>query len=101
MSGSIKKLMALKDLYASGLITWDLIQLFDTKGIIWLISSARISEILPDQAALDMKNPFTKSKINMLRVVKGMMESKKTNDTDKDNVTQSSLTNLFTEATSR
>jgi hypothetical protein len=30
-----------------------------------------------------------------------MMESKKTNDTDKDNVTQSSLTNLFTEATNR
>lgn len=57
--------------------------------------------MLPVQAALVMKNPFTKSKISMLRVVKGMMESKKTNDTDKDSVTQSSLTNLFTEATNR
>ena len=101
MSGSIKKLMVLKDLYASGLITWDIIQLFDTKGMTWLISSAKISEILPDQAALVMKYPFTKSKINILSVVKGMMESKKTNDTDKDSVTQSSLTNLLTEATNR
>jgi hypothetical protein len=78
-----------------------LIQFFDTKGMIWLISSARISEILPDQAVSDMKYPFTKSKINILRVVKGMMESKKTKDTDRDSVTQSSLTNLLTEATNR
>jgi hypothetical protein len=66
-----------------------------------LISSARTSEILPAQAALEIKYPFTKSNIRMLRVENGMIDSKKTKDIDKDNVTQSSLANLFIEATKR
>lgn len=82
-------------------MTWDLIQFFDTKGMIWFISSARISEILPAPAVLEIKNPLTKSKIRILNVVKGMIESKKTKDTDKDRVTQSSLTNLLKEAENR
>ena len=93
--------MALKDPYASGLMTWDLSQFFDTKGMIWFISSARISEILPAPTVLEIKNPLTKSKIRILKVVKGMIESKKTKDTANDRVTQSSLTNLLKEVENR
>jgi hypothetical protein len=53
------------------------------------------------QAALEIKNPLTKSKIRILKVVKGMIESKKTKETDKDSVTQSSLSNLFKEVVNR
>ena len=38
------------------------------------------------QAALEIKNPLTKSKIRILKVVNGMIESKKTKDTDSDGV---------------
>ena len=53
------------------------------------------------QAALEIKNPLTKSKIRILKVVKGMIESKKTKDTDNDSVTQSSLSNLCKEVENR
>jgi hypothetical protein len=49
-----------------------------------LISSARVSQILTAQAALEIKKPLTKSKIKMLNVEKGMIESKNTNEIDKD-----------------
>jgi len=75
-------------------MTWDLIHPCEMKGMIWLISSASVSEILSDQAALETKKPLTKSKIRILKVVKGMIESKKTKDIDKDRVTQSSRANL-------
>ena len=101
MIGSIKKFMVLNEPYASELTTWTLIHSFETKGIIWFTSSASISEIFPAQAALEKKSPLTKSKIRILKVVKGMMDSKKTNDTDNDNVTQSSLMNLFKDVATR
>ena len=93
--------MALNEPYASELTTWTFIHSFETKGMIWFTSSASISEIFPAQAALEKKRFLTKSKIKTLKVVKGMIESKKTNDTDNDNVTQSSLMNLFRDVTSR
>jgi len=39
--------------------------------------------------------PLIRSKIRMLKVENGMIESKKTKDTDNESVTQSSLSNLF------
>jgi hypothetical protein len=93
--------MVLNELYASGLITWALIHSFETKGMMWFTSSASISEMFPAKAALEKNNPLTKSKIRILKVVKGIIESKKTKDTDNDNVKQSSLMNLFKDVASR
>jgi hypothetical protein len=56
---------------------------------------------LTAQAALEIKKPLTKSKIKMLNVEKGMIESKKTNEIDKDRVTQSSRANLVKAAENR
>lgn len=69
--------------------------------MIWFISSARTSEILPSQALLEIKRPLIRSKIKMLKVENGMIDSKKTKDTDNDSVTQSSLSNLFSAAENR
>ena len=53
-----------------------------------------LRNIAGPQAALETKKPLTKSKIRILKVVKGIIESKKTKDIDKDRVTQSSRANL-------
>ena len=56
---------------------------------------------MPLKAVLEIKKPLIRSKIRMLKVENGMIDSKKTKDTDNDSVTQSSLSNLFKTADNR